>query len=973
MKKFMLHFLQKDSQIIEVSGNSRLFLNQPEYIYEVCQEYVDVFAVALKQGQPAGTYQHLFRAFQGALLFGLSPWNQDTELGLIVSGKPGSKLLKAPRSRIREYSGSRDDGLQAKTRALVQGWITSLTQGLFQGIVPGNARAMQPGDLSLTSGEKACPDPEYKILWAACQKGQVSLFSKPKWLLPDQGEFFPIIKTAWIESQENSRLKILGPQDYQLLDPDYKCLDIFHNFFLRFLLNKQKISAWQEYQRLIKAGKNDQLSMDSAINQLAEVISRPGQEIPAQATEDNLLTACKLVGQQEGIDVQTPPREALLNTDPLEAIAKGSNFRIRQVALKDRWWTHDCGALVGYRIDPETEEKHPVALLQISPGKYVLKDPGTGKSQQMDKKLNQELDMFAYAFYRPLPSHPLNALDLLRHGIFKSRPDRIMITLMGLGAALLALLTPVATGKIFGTIIPEADRYGLVFIGAVLFSAALATAIFELTKAVAMLRLVARADSALQSGIMDRLLSLATPFFRNYTAGDLAERTMGINAIRQTLSAATIESLLSGVFSGFSLLLLFYYSVQLALVALGLTLVAVIIMAYLGYLQIYYQRQVQHQQGSLSGLILQLITGVAKLRVSGTEDRAFVAWARQFGKMRQSTYQARNIANHLQAFSLVLPVLSILVLFAYIVYTSLINEISVGHIIAFNSAFTQFQTALISMSQALIGSLNVVPLYERLKPILKHVPEVDLDKASPGILSGEIEVNSLYFRYQTDGPPILQDISLQIRAGEFVAVVGGSGGGKSTLLRLLLGFETPESGSIYYDGQDLSGLDVGALRRQLGVVLQNGTIMAGDIFSNIVGSSMLTQDDAWEAARMAGLDKDIQDMPMGMHTMVPAGGGTLSGGQCQRLLIARAIVHKPRIIYFDEATSALDNNTQKIVSQSLQKLNATRVVIAHRLSTIEHADKIFVLDKGSLVQQGTYAELIQQPGVFADLAQRQLA
>jgi ABC-type bacteriocin/lantibiotic exporter with double-glycine peptidase domain len=284
-----------------------------------------------------------------------------------------------------------------------------------------------------------------------------------------------------------------------------------------------------------------------------------------------------------------------------------------------------------------------------------------------------------------------------------------------------------------------------------------------------------------------------------------------------------------------------------------------------------------------------------------------------------------------------------------------------------------FLHATIGASSSLLAIVDAFPAYERTKPILEALPEVTETKTDPGDLSGRIELSHVSFRYKADGPLVLVDFSLQIKAGEFVALVGPSGSGKSTLMRLLLGFETPESGKLYYDGQDLAGLDMRAVRRQCGVVLQNGRLMPGDIYQNIVGTSLLTLEDAWEAARMAGLEKDIYEMPMGMHTVLGEGSSTLSGGQRQRLMIARAIVAKPRIVLLDEATSALDNRTQAIVTRSLEGLKATRIVIAHRLSTVQRAERICVVVKGRLVQSGTFEELAGRPGPFAELARRQLA
>jgi ATP-binding cassette subfamily C protein len=269
--------------------------------------------------------------------------------------------------------------------------------------------------------------------------------------------------------------------------------------------------------------------------------------------------------------------------------------------------------------------------------------------------------------------------------------------------------------------------------------------------------------------------------------------------------------------------------------------------------------------------------------------------------------------------------------------------------------------------------LNAVPLYERSRPILHAMPEsVSAVVETPELLGG-IELARVSFKYTPDGPLVLQELDVQISPGEFVAFVGPSGSGKSTVFRLLLGFDSPSSGAVFFDGQDLCGLDARSVRQQIGVVLQQGTLLPGDIFTNIVGSSSLTLDDAWAAARQAGLEEDIEALPMGMHTFIAEGGGNLSGGQLQRLLIARALAGKPRILLFDEATSALDNVTQEAVARNLERINATRVVIAHRLSTVRKADRIFVLEGGRVVESGNFDKLMKANGRFAELARRQMS
>ena len=364
--------------------------------------------------------------------------------------------------------------------------------------------------------------------------------------------------------------------------------------------------------------------------------------------------------------------------------------------------------------------------------------------------------------------------------------------------------------------------------------------------------------------------------------------------------------------------------------------------AGLVYLQIRHQRALLDLQGKIASLLFGLINGIAKLRVAGAEARAYARWAERFAEQRRRTLAAQRAANAQTAFNAVYGVLTSLVLFAVVGFAST-ETMPTGEFLAFSAAFGQFLAAALSLVSAFSSVLAMVPVYERLSPILETVPEVDESKAEPGDLAGEIEFSHVSFRYQDDGPLILDDVSFRAAPGEFIALVGPSGAGKSTCLRLILGFEKPTSGSIYFDGQDLAGLAAQSVRRQIGVVLQTGRPMAGSIFSNITGNSNLGIDDAWEAARMAGLEEDIKAMPMGMHTVISEGAETFSGGQKQRILIARAIVNRPRIILFDEATSALDNRTQEMVSRSLERLKATRIVIAHRLSTIQNADRIYVV------------------------------
>lgn len=727
----------------------------------------------------------------------------------------------------------------------------------------------------------------------------------------------------------------------------------------------------QDRERLTRKLVADRRLLADAVKRLAGLLMDGGKAVLAEAGEP-LLDVCRQVAKPLGVSIVSPLAHAGAEQSKksLEAIVRASRLRSRQVALQGRWWTEDNGPMVAFTA----EGNRPVALLQKSARGYLLYDPATtGGLVPVTAAVAAELAPFAHVLYRTLPPQAVTGLDLLRFAIRGRGWDIAVILLTGLAAGLLGLFPPVATGIIFDTIIPGAQLNQLFMLSFALLISAGSVAIFNFTRSIAILRLEGRLDQHVQGAIWDRLLELPVPFFRNYSAGDLADRAMGINKMRRVLSGTTIDALISGVFSLFTLALLFWYSTALAKVAVLLTLFALLFMLITSLVQLRYQKQLAGIGGKLSGLVLENITGIAKFRVAGSEGRVFARWAEVFTGQRQLSRQSRVVQNIVGTFSAVYPLLSAIVIFIMIVWSAEKTPLSTGDFLAFNAAFGQFLQAVLGVFMSLVGAVGVLPLYQRCRPIMETPPETDQAKADPGQLTGEFEVSHLSFRYTSDGPLILNDVSLRVRAGEFVALVGSSGSGKSTLFRLLLGFEKYESGGIYFDGQDLAGLDVRELRRQMGVVLQNGQLLAGDIFTNIVGSSRLTIDDAWEAARMAGLENDIQNMPMGMHTVLSHGGGGLSGGQRQRLLIARALVMNPRILFFDEATSALDNRTQTVVNRSLEGLRTTRVVIAHRLSTIVKADSIYVLEQGRIVQHGTYDELMAQPGLFADLAKRQLA
>ncbi len=655
--------------------------------------------------------------------------------------------------------------------------------------------------------------------------------------------------------------------------------------------------------------------------------------------------------------------------DQLKTLARYAGLRIRKVALRDSWWRKDNGPLLGFFQDGG----RPVAILPASPRRYHAYDPDKVGNVPVTSEVAETLQPFAYMLYRSFPDRMFTGKDLLLFGSRGLAPDLFMILLMGIGEALLSTLLPVVTGIIFNTIIPRNQSCDVWFLCTALLLSTGCSLMFGLTGNIAFLRVEGRMNLHVQSALWDRVLKLPLPFFRNYATGDLAGRVMGINSIRQALSSCALRIIPACTVCLGNLVLLFYFSYNLALVGVFFGLFAIIVLVTATRLRLRLQQKLAAIDGNMSGLMLGVITGIAQFRVSGGEERAFARWAFLLREKMLQVQQGRSIENVVSSLNASYPLLIGMAIFAIVGKNAATGYFSIGNFLAACVAFLQFFTALMVCSDAALSLVGIVPHYQRCRAIMDAIPEAVAEKDDPGEVLGEIEIRSLRFRYAPRMPLVLDDISFRVKPGEFVAIVGPSGSGKSTLARLLLGFEQQESGGIFYDGKNLDGLDSGLLRRKIGVVLQHGRILAGDFLTNIVGSYPLTLDHAWQAARIAGIDDDIRALPMGMHTYITEGGRNLSGGQRQRLLIARAVVMNPSILIFDEATSALDNKTQASVSKNLEQMNVTRIVIAHRLSTIIKADTILVFDKGKIIQSGTYEALLNQDGLFAEFARRQIA
>lgn len=955
---------------LELVGNKPLLLQERDKVYLVTNGKADLFSVKIEDFRPAGRRQFLLELTEGELFFPLLPY-QENQRGIILSGRHGTTVLVMERSRFVE--ALKDQGSMGKElEKLVVNWLERLQRYMLPETVHSQFHLLSLEDSPVTVQPHERIRTPNHFLWVQVNTGGLILNGWEEGPRLNQGQWAPLSPIGWLTATEETSITLASTRTMMEQGWMDQALSWMHLAFKEYLVYQQQKEAVARAKQQEEKQKFNQWFVKNSLLQLVKVTEKVDDLLMDEAVTNPLLAACQMVGKKQHIHIPASIDKIVTSDsiDPLGEVAKAARFNTRKVLLREGWHSEDHGPLLAYW----GPDKKPVALIPENPSRYWMYDPVTRESSVVNKELAEELEGFAHYFYRPFPNKVLKAKDLIRFGLTSSwRRDLVIIFLMGIGGGILSMLTPVATGIVFDTVIPEGERSQLLQIGFLLGSLALANTLFELTRSFAMIRLEGKMDGSIQAAVWDRLLALPVPFFKNYTSGELTMRAMGITQIRKVLSGAAVNTILTSLFSIFTFGLLFYYNKRLALFATIPVVISILVTLGLGYFQVRYEKKLIDFSKDIQGLVLQLFSGVAKFRVAGAENRAFHQWSKAFSQQRQVALKNETVANVMKTFNALFPVITSMFIY-YMVIKSTKSNLDPGKFIAFNSALGSFIGYMTKMSETFITINAIIPIYKMTTPILEAMPEYDEAKGDAGVLTGEIEVSRVSFRYKEGAPLVLKDMSFKIQEGEYVGLVGSSGSGKSTLFRVLLGFEKPETGQIYYNGKDLTKVDIRSVRRQLGVVLQNGQLMQGDIYTNIVGSKAnLTMDDAWDAARRAGMEEDIKAMPMGMHTVISEGASTLSGGQRQRLLIARAIVSRPRIIYFDEATSALDNKTQKIVSESLDQLSATRIVIAHRLSTIINCQRIIVMDQGEIAEQGTYEELMNKDGLFAQLAKRQLA
>lgn len=703
---------------------------------------------------------------------------------------------------------------------------------------------------------------------------------------------------------------------------------------------------------------------DSFVNIAGAVM---GRKVQVALSDDRQVTkdAVDEILKFYHIKTQEVPDNIKDVNEQIEFLLRPHGIMRRTVSLTKGWHKDAIGAMIGLR----KSDGKIVAFIPTGISGYSYIDPDTGKKVRISGRTEELFEQDAMVFYKPFPLKKLGIKGLLVYIIQAlSMADFALVAGSALAVTLVGLLTPKINNIIFSYVVESGSFQVLAAIA--VFSAAVLVSshILNIIKEIVSSRIVTKMNITVQVATMMRVLSLPAKFFKDYSAGELSSRTQIINQLCEMLVTNVLQTGLTSIFSLIYISQIFAYAPALVLPAVLVIVSTVVFSLIVSLMQMKITIKQMKLSSQESGLTFALLSGVQKIKLSGSEKRAFSRWADKYSKQAQLVYNPPLLIKINKVVTTMITLVGTIAMY----YFAVMSHVSTADYFAFNTAYGMVSGAFMGLAGVALDIAKIKPVMSMVKPILEAVPEISEGKSVVTRLSGGIEINNVTFGYDESMPPILNDISLKIKPGQYVAIVGTTGCGKSTLMRIMLGFETPKKGSVYFDGKDLNTIDLKSLRRKIGVVMQNGKLFQGDIYSNIIISAPeLTMDDAWEAAELSGMADDIRHMPMGMNTMVSEGGGGISGGQRQRLMISRAIAPKPRILMFDEATSALDNLTQKKVSESLDNLKCTRIVIAHRLSTIRQCDRIIVLDKGKIIEDGTYDELIAQEGFFAELVERQ--
>ena len=958
---------------VPCAGNLPVQLDDADSVWFIDQGTVDLFLVEYRDGVEQAAPQHLLRREAGGLLPGVASNVQDdkgTALSVVAKGLPGTLLKCLPVSLLSEV---RPAELAEQTDA----WVSDVTVALSRFVgrfprptalaEPGLARKHGPGTLSVRRG----------VVWVSVPARGASLYldmidhTELAQASGPNEDVIPLTRTSWLslfdEAEVSGKSSETLAKDGLLLG----ALASFHAVAFALERLNRRLAVVDDANLERERTTSHRTAETAARQRLFNIYDLP-LDRDAAVEDTALADALEVIGRHQGIDFRIPARSGFSDTAiGLVDVLDASGVRARRVRFREegKWWRGDSNALLAFRA----EDGQPVALLPGMFGRYREIDPVSKRSVRVTADRAAALQQEAWMFYPPLPPGNVTPGDLLRIALHGSAGDLLRLVIAGLPGGLIKLLPAIVLGFVANQVTSGGSAGALYTVAAALAGFGLLGALLHLLQSTAMMRLEGRSASRVEAAFWDRLMRLPPSVLHRHPSGDLAMSGMTFQNLRDGLQGLVADSLLSIVFLLPVFGVIFFYDATLGVIALVFSLVSLLVTVALGMRQISPYGRMISAARRVAGRLFQIVGGIAKLRVENAEGSAFAMWARDYRDQKRAELELSELEGHVRAFGAALPFIAAGVLLLAVV-TLDDRNVPVGDFLVVYIVFIAFQSAIARLGESFGTVAAMVPAFEQMRPLLAAIPEEEVEGEPVERLGGEILFDHVSFRYDPDGPLILDDVTIRARPGEFVAIAGESGAGKSTLFRLALGIDRPSAGAVYYDGRDLKHLNLKQVRRKIGAVPQSVRLHPQDLWDNIVAHHEgTTTDEVWQTARTAGIESEIKSMPMGMMTMVGASGSVVSGGESQRVTIARSLIGNPRIMLLDEATNWLDNESQAEVMHNLALLTSTRIVIAHRLSTLEQADRIYVMQAGKVVQSGSFTELMEVEGVFKELVRRQVA
>lgn len=927
---------------------------------------VDVFFVNRQGEKVTAPFKHVVRVESGFCLFTMdSRSEQDNTIQVVAKPLVDTKLKSMS---FDAFIRSRNPDEAA---AMLDFWISGLTESMVQDVLvhPQPDVVVEPhGRMEVERDQFVTTHRD--VVWLPVTHDGLYLGLSDTEMLGS--ELTPLTPRSWIKWGETSEVKGQSTEEMLRRGNLRAELSKFHALTLHSAHLSRRLSLVDAANRQVERTAQRQEAAKRGEQNLEEIFAR---KIGRDKSNSNLQDVLEVIGKFEKIEFKTSPDDGDRTIEDLLRsvfdISSKSKVRSRIVNLSSQknWWHGDNGALLGFL----KKDSSPVALIPRPFGRYRMVNPATGISVSINKKRVDSLLDYAYMFFPSLPNGEAKVKDVLKIIFSNSARDLLRFTLFAVFVALFTFVPSIAIGVMVNYLLPS-QLHGMVTTVVVGLSVvAIVSFLFHLAQHTTLLRLEGRGVTRITAAIWDRILRLRQRDTRQFKSGDLLVRATVFYKLRNDLSGLVASSFLSAFFLVPALGLLYVYDVYLTTATVVIGVISVGVISVLGVSQYHWHLKRHDALRTLNGNMVQFIDGISKLRTTSSEDFVFAFWTEGYKLQKRAELKLHNLNAITHAFSASLPILGTAVFL--LLSSGENNPTSPGGFLTVYIAAMIFFVAIARFATNVGTVAAIRPAFEQIGPILKSVPEDVAGESheTESAIRGDVRLDHVNFRYENESEWAVEDINLHVRYGEFVAIVGESGSGKSTILKLLLGLETPDSGVVYFDNRNLSTLDLASLRRQIGVVTQNVNLQPGTILQNIIGTSPdLNVDDAWEAARRAQVDGDIREMDMQMFTPVSSYSQSFSGGQIQRIILASALVNRPRLIILDEATNWLDNRTQSEVMQSVNSIAATRIVIAHRLSTIRDADQIHVMSRGRIVQSGTFDELMNTTGLFRELADRQL-